>query len=1298
MALLTLSLNAQTLKATKNGVVVPPKAHTEKVAKKEAPTEKEVTPPDGYFRMGPSRASSTRVTPPYSNGFSSSEWDWWEVIDNNNNGSGDGKTWTYDSSNQRAVYAYHSSNAADDWLVTAPVHLVAGKTYKFYIDACRRSTSFMERLEVKLASSNTATALSAGTSIIAATDVESQSPNYTTFKNENVTVSTTGDYYFGIHAISIADRWELYVDNLLIDGDAALDHDLAISLSAPSLSGAGDAVIVTATVTNTGTSTEQAYTVTFTDGTTTINKTADASQSLEAGASTIFTAEFPTNDNAGGQTVNFTATVACANDADATNNTATASTALITLPPPENVQATGGNLSGTVTWETPSTFPTFPGSVAEGFEDTSMFPEFSLGGITASQHTGTIGNWTLYDATGSDVYGYQSITVPNLGDPMAWMVFAPGSSSLSQTLTDTQAAHNGDQMMASFCPESSTISSDHWLISPLLSGDAQTISFYARELTDQYGAETFEVLYSTTDNNPNNFILAESMSSSSTDWDQFSAQLPAGAKYFAIRHTSTDIFALFVDDISYEGMVSTPPASYNVYLDGELVGYVNSNDPLTYTFNNVMGEHQCAVSAVYPNGMESARVPATFTATSPDPELTAPANGSTVDLGLHYGLGVSTTINVSGNYLTQDLNVSVSGAGFSVSPASISAADANAGTAVVTVTYTGTDPNATGTLTIGNNEVSTTVNLTASYEYNTPVLTAPTDGSYVNMVINQGSTTSQTITVSGEYLTQDLTVSVAGDGFTVSPTTISAVDANAGTTITVTYNGTKPIASGTLTISSGEVSATVNLIASSTGGSTNYNINGIIRMGNLIIVDQFSESTASNAHPKTYKYVLKYAPGTADEKKSSPVTVDVKHTNSIVNGYYTAEDVEKDSTEYNTVIINRLAADVKMDLADNDIDIYYTRLQGKVNDIPREADKVKDNFDMLAKLQLISGEGGFYYSDAIPETHPQADPGEYHYTDKSNDIGTFAVDYKTYVPSIMTYGYDRRYFADDTLHNTYGAPIWKTGAGKVVIHNAIVERQTGQYASANWDAPADAEHPTSGVTAPASLVLLHNLLADGYLPSIKVANVEYEPYKFHVYVASPTGKLRGFKQVADNVDPALPGTHLANDPDFTNFYGPICIYSKDVSQTAAVALDNEGSMGSTLSIPKKEPNSTEWQGYPAFGALNSAIPGGGEQVNENDLKIYVRYYYRSKGNELPLMNGRRTLGNRDEETPMYNGTEGQYTPDSMTALYEVAGSGEVVSVTYVNPQGMQSDKPFSGVNIVITRYSDGSATTAKVVR
>ena len=50
-----------------------------------------------------------------------------------------------------------------------------------------------------------------------------------------------------------------------------------------------------------------------------------------------------------------------------------------------------------------------------------------------------------------------------------------------------------------------------------------------------------------------------------------------------------------------------------------------------------------------------------------------------------------------------------------------------------------------------------------------------------------------------------------------------------------------------------------------------------------------------------------------------------------------------------------------------------------------------------------------------------------------------------------------------------------------------------------------------------------------------------------------------------------------------------------------------------------------------------------------------------------------------------------------TAINTVSVNGEVIGVEYVNSLGMTSKTPFQGVNIVVTRYSDGSKTTEKKV-
>ena len=54
--------------------------------------------------------------------------------------------------------------------------------------------------------------------------------------------------------------------------------------------------------------------------------------------------------------------------------------------------------------------------------------------------------------------------------------------------------------------------------------------------------------------------------------------------------------------------------------------------------------------------------------------------------------------------------------------------------------------------------------------------------------------------------------------------------------------------------------------------------------------------------------------------------------------------------------------------------------------------------------------------------------------------------------------------------------------------------------------------------------------------------------------------------------------------------------------------------------------------------------------------------------------------------------------DATTAINTVQASKEAVSHTYYNIAGVASDKPFKGINIVVTHYSDGTHTTTKVIR
>lgn len=399
-------------------------------------------------------------------------------------------------------------------------------------------------------------------------------------------------------------------DTLLADNFKIVDlleYDMAIDATAPATVKAGTTAQVKLAVTNQGDNAAKNYTVKLLKGEEELFSETVADE-LGFYETKEFTVDYPTTIFTEAGDVTLTAKVIYENDLDEDNNITEVSFTVVTpsQTPVSDLVAVQQENTIVATWTAPEASAA---EITEDFEDTTVFPEFSIGGITADQQTGAFGNWTVYDGNNMTVYGFQNITVPNLGSEEAWIVFAPSSDQLSQDLSESYPAHSGNQFLASFCPadNSSTPAADHWLISPELPGMAQTLSFYARILTASYGPETFEVLYSTTDNQPANFTKIAEESIDLTDWTEFSYNLPSGTKYFAIRHTSTDVFGLFIDDITYTAGGSAPE-SFNVYLDEELVA--NVAEPTATIENITNGSHKVSVTAVYASG-ESAPVSVT---------------------------------------------------------------------------------------------------------------------------------------------------------------------------------------------------------------------------------------------------------------------------------------------------------------------------------------------------------------------------------------------------------------------------------------------------------------------------------------------------------------------------------------------------------------------------------------------------------------------------------------------------------------------------------------------------------------
>ena len=219
--------------------------------------------------------------------------------------------------------------------------------------------------------------------------------------------------------------------------------------------------------------------------------------------------------------------------------------------------------------------------------------------------------------------------------------------------------------------------------------------------------------------------------------------------------------------------------------------------------------------------------------------------------------------------------------------------------------------------------------------------------------------------------------------------------------------------------------------------------------------------------------------------------------------------------------------------------------------------------------------------------------------------------------------------------NSYGSPIWKTGVGSTEV------QATGVHTEGETGVWKDENNESCWIYYPTFSVY-------GYVP--EDASVTYEPFMFRVW--RDCEDIRGY-YFGENGKPV-------NDPAADR--SPSKLIFEQL--TTEDGIENEGG---------------EWDVNPyGFGAKQDA-----------KIQFRVRFYYKKSG--VNNMRG-------EEAAPLYYVVENilDWT-EITTSVHELNVAG-VESVTYINAQGVMSNKPFDGMNIVITRYSDGSAKTTKMVR
>ena len=288
--------------------------------------------------------------------------------------------------------------------------------------------------------------------------------------------------------------------------------------------------------------------------------------------------------------VKFQGIVDYAGDGNLTNNsTAELLTTVLqpTLPGVQNLQGqtAGGNV--TLTWQTPD--------MASRKQVTDDFEDYS------SWLTTGFGQWQVYDQDKGRTYNIQDSKYPHETMQTAFMVF--NNSEVVGKRYGSMDAHSGEQLVASFDAAATgglaKLTTD-WLISPELSGEAQTVSFFARSVAESY-LEKMEVVYTTGSATARNaYSSLRTVDGVPNAWTEYQVELPAGAKFFAIKNVSTDKMALIVDDVTYEPL-PLQLTGYDVYVDGEKLTTVEA-PTTTCTVAGDTGSHAYQVVAVYTVG------------------------------------------------------------------------------------------------------------------------------------------------------------------------------------------------------------------------------------------------------------------------------------------------------------------------------------------------------------------------------------------------------------------------------------------------------------------------------------------------------------------------------------------------------------------------------------------------------------------------------------------------------------------------------------------------------------------------
>jgi hypothetical protein len=182
----------------------------------------------------------------------------------------------------------------------------------------------------------------------------------------------------------------------------------------------------------------------------------------------------------------------------------------------------------------------------------------------------TFGQWTAVDVDGSITYPIQDVTFPHSEEPMAFIAFNPATTTPPMTDDPEIQPHGGLRFGACMDAAEPTYLNDDWMISPKITlGNYSSVTLWVKTYSSQYDLEQYNILVSTTDNNPESFtvISGDTPLEAPLTWTEITFDLAAynnQTVYVAIQCVSEDDLLFMIDDVSIDFIEGVPDVSRDI--------------------------------------------------------------------------------------------------------------------------------------------------------------------------------------------------------------------------------------------------------------------------------------------------------------------------------------------------------------------------------------------------------------------------------------------------------------------------------------------------------------------------------------------------------------------------------------------------------------------------------------------------------------------------------------------------------------------------------------------------------------